>query len=59
MVAGADTTASALLSIAFCLATHPEAYAKLQVEVNRFFPEGQDVLAAPDFKGMYYLNAVM
>ncbi|RDX41719.1 cytochrome P450 [Lentinus brumalis] len=35
------------------------AHAKLQAEVDKFFPAGEDVLSAPDFKEMHYLGAVI
>ncbi|TFK80149.1 cytochrome P450, partial [Polyporus arcularius HHB13444] len=59
IIAGADTTSSAILSVIFCLATHPQACAKLQAEVDKYFPAGEDVLSAPDFKEMHYLSAVI
>ncbi|RPD68210.1 cytochrome P450 [Lentinus tigrinus ALCF2SS1-7] len=59
IVAGADTTSGAMLSIIFCLATHPDAYAKLQAEVDKFFPPEEDVLAVPEFREMHHLNAVI
>ena len=59
VIAGADTTASALTSIFACLLAHPDAYAALQEEVDRFYPPDADVCATEHHKEMPYLNAVM
>ena len=59
VIAGADTTASALMSVFACLLAHPDAYAKLQKEVDRFLPPGVDACATEYHKEMPYLNAVM
>ncbi|KAI0690130.1 high nitrogen upregulated cytochrome P450 monooxygenase 2 [Cerioporus squamosus] len=59
IIAGADTTSSAILSVVFCLATNPQAYAELQAEVDKFFPAGEDFLSAHDAKEMPYLSAVI
>ena len=59
VIAGADTTASALTSIFACLLAHPDVYATLQDEVDRFFPPGADACATAHHKEMSYLNAVM
>ena len=59
VIAGADTTASALTSVFACLLAHPGAYAKLQTEVDRFYPLGADACATAHHKEMSYLNAVM
>ena len=59
IIAGADTTASALTSVFACLLAHPGAYAELQKEVDRFYPPGADACATEYHKEMPYLNAVM
>ena len=59
MIAGADTVSSALASLFSCLLEHPEVYAKLQAEVDRFYPPGEDALSTKHHKEMLYLNAVM
>ena len=43
IVAGADTTSSALTSLIFCITTHPDTYKQLQAEVDQFYPAGEDV----------------
>ena len=59
VVAGADTTSSAMTSLFYCLLTHPEMYARLQEEVDRFYPPGEDALDTKFHRDMDYLNAVM
>ncbi|KAL7277160.1 hypothetical protein ACG7TL_009006 [Trametes sanguinea] len=59
IVAGSDTTSSALTSLAFCLATHPAALHKLQAEIDRFYPAGEDPCVATHYGDMHYLTAVV
>ncbi|CDO71119.1 hypothetical protein BN946_scf184844.g123 [Trametes cinnabarina] len=59
IVAGSDTTSSALTSLAFCLATHPAALRRLQAEVDRFYPPGADPCDARHYRDMHYLTAVI
>ena len=59
VTAGSDTTASALTSIFFCLFTHPNTYASLQDEVDKFYPKGEDSLITKHHQDMVYLHAVM
>ena len=59
MIAGADTTASTLTSVFSCLLGNRDAYDKLEAEVDRFFPPGEDALSTKHHKDMHYLTAVM
>ena len=59
MVAGSDTSSSAITSVFHCLLSHPEAYAALQEEVDRFYPQGEDVCNTANHREMHYLTAVM
>ncbi|KAI0761271.1 high nitrogen upregulated cytochrome P450 monooxygenase 2 [Trametes elegans] len=59
IVAGADTTSSALTSLMFCLASHPEALKRLQAEVDRFYPHGENPVDPRHHRNMHYLNAVI
>ncbi|KAH9852366.1 high nitrogen upregulated cytochrome P450 monooxygenase 2 [Lenzites betulinus] len=59
VVAGADTTSSALTSIFFCLLTHPDAYMRLQTEIDRFYPAGEDPCDLQQHADMHYLTAVI
>ncbi|KAI0355856.1 high nitrogen upregulated cytochrome P450 monooxygenase 2 [Trametes cingulata] len=59
IVAGADTTSSALTSLFFCLGTHPAAYKRLQAEIDRFYPPGEDPCDARHHRDMHYLTAVI
>ena len=60
IVAGADTTASALTSLFACLLSRPDAYARLQEEVDMLYPRGVDPLApGPNKETGPFLTAVM
>ncbi|KAI0821898.1 high nitrogen upregulated cytochrome P450 monooxygenase 2 [Trametes gibbosa] len=59
VIAGADTTSSALTSIFFCLLTHPEAYRRLREEIDRFYPPGEDPCNLQHHLDMHYLSAVI
>ena len=59
IVAGADTTSSALTSLTYLLLTHPDAYEKLQAEIDKFYPAGEDALNTKHHRDMPYLTAVM
>ena len=59
IIAGADTTSSALTSLVYCLLTRADVYARLQAEVDKFYPAGEDALSTRHHREMVYLNAVM
>ena len=59
IIAGADTTSSALTSLTYALLTHPDAYEKLQAEIDKFYPAGEDALDTKHHRDMPYLTAVM
>ena len=59
MVAGSDPTSSAITSIFYCLLSNAEAYAALQEELDRFYPQGEDVCNSAHHRDMHYLTAVM
>nr|BED42935.1 cytochrome P450 monooxygenase [Trametes versicolor] len=59
IIAGADTTSSGLTSLFFCLATHPEAYKRLQAEVDQFYPPGDNPCDPKHYRDMHYLTAVI
>ncbi|KAI0761269.1 high nitrogen upregulated cytochrome P450 monooxygenase 2 [Trametes elegans] len=59
IVAGSDTTSSALTSLFFCLGTHPHVYRRLQAEVDQFYPAGEDACNSKHGRKMHYLNAVI
>ena len=48
-----------MTSLFYCLLTHPEAYERLQAEVDKFYPLGEDVADSKHLPEMEYLNAVM
>ncbi|KAK8058923.1 pisatin demethylase [Apiospora phragmitis] len=66
MVAGADTTASAIAIILLYLMTHPRVYAKLPSEIDTFRPQnnkmssaGDGVISDADARKLPYLQAVI
>ncbi|KAI9445853.1 cytochrome P450 [Lactarius psammicola] len=56
MVAGSDTTASALTAVFYYLLRNPEAYERLQAEVDGAFPSGEEPLDATKLSQMEWLN---
>ncbi|KAM5536552.1 hypothetical protein V8D89_009829 [Ganoderma adspersum] len=59
VIAGSDTSSSAITSIFHCLLSHLEAYAALQEVVDRFYPQGEDVCNTVNHRKMPYLTAVI
>ncbi len=59
VVAGSDTVSSTATSLIYCLITHPDAYADLKVEVDKYYHPGDDPCNPRHYQDMHYLNAVM
>ncbi|KAF7330444.1 Cytochrome P450 [Mycena venus] len=59
VIAGADTTASALSSLIFLLLSHPKYYKQLQEEIDMYFPPGADPLDPSSHADMKFLNACL
>ena len=59
IIAGADTTANALTMLFYCLLQHPDVYARLQEEVDRFYPPGEDPTGTKHHREMVFLTACM
>ncbi|KAJ2970938.1 hypothetical protein NUW54_g12618 [Trametes sanguinea] len=59
MIAGSDTTSIALSNLFYFVLSDPDVYARLRVEVDRFFPPGEDPLQTKHHATMPFLNAVM
>ena len=59
IVAGSDTTATTLANVFFYLMSNPEAYKRLQAEVDKYYPPGEDPLDPKYHTQMTYLDAVM
>ncbi|PIL22998.1 cytochrome P450 [Ganoderma sinense ZZ0214-1] len=57
--AASETLSGALVSIFHCLLSNPEAYAALQDEVDRFYPQGADACNTTHHRDMHYLTAVI
>ena len=59
LIAGSDTTAIVTAMTVYSLLRNPTAYKRLQQEVDRFYPRGEDSLDSKHYKNMTYLEAVM
>lgn len=59
IVAGSDTTATTLSSLFYFLLSNPQTYRRLQAEVDKFLPPGEDPLSTAHHSQMSYLDAVM
>lgn len=59
VVAGSDTTANILTHVFFFLLSNPAEYMRLQAEVDKFYPPGEDVLDTKSHQSMPVLNAAM
>ncbi|KAI0468148.1 cytochrome P450 [Xylaria cf. heliscus] len=59
MVAGSDTTATALSATFFYLARNPECYEKLCSEIRSTFTSGQDIRTGPQLASCRYLRACL
>ncbi|KFZ18059.1 hypothetical protein V501_01384 [Pseudogymnoascus sp. VKM F-4519 (FW-2642)] len=57
IVAGSDTTSSALAAIFFYLSRNPEAYTKLTEEVRNTFKDASDIHSGPQLRSCTYLRA--
>ncbi|EKM52101.1 uncharacterized protein PHACADRAFT_262568 [Phanerochaete carnosa HHB-10118-sp] len=58
VIAGSDTTATVLANTMYELLRHPKVYKRLQAEVDKFYPPGEDSLNPRHLKDMDYLEAV-
>ena len=59
IVAGSDTTSTALTSFFYCLLAHPEVYANLLSEVDNSYSDGETTLNTARHEKMPYLDAVL
>ncbi|EXJ68907.1 uncharacterized protein A1O5_07839 [Cladophialophora psammophila CBS 110553] len=59
IVAGSDTTSSALAGIFFYLSHNPSVYAKLAHEVRTTFPSVSSITHGPELRSCVYLHAVV
>jgi len=59
IVAGSDTTAGVLSNMFFYLLKNPEAYRRLQAEVDKFYPQGENALDTKHHQSMPLLNAAI
>ncbi|THG95018.1 hypothetical protein EW026_g6557 [Hermanssonia centrifuga] len=59
LVAGSDTTAAVLSNTFWCLIRQPDAYKRLQAEVDQYYPRGEDSLDPKHHVKMVYLDAVL
>ncbi|OSD05151.1 high nitrogen upregulated cytochrome P450 monooxygenase 2, partial [Trametes coccinea BRFM310] len=59
IVAGSDTTSSALTSLIHCLLSHPGTMKRLQTEIDEYYPAGENVFDTTHYRAMHYLTAVI
>ncbi|KAH8091068.1 cytochrome P450 [Cristinia sonorae] len=59
VLAGADTTSATIATTLWCLMRHPAVYKKLQEEVDRFYPQGENALDCKHHGELTYLDAVL
>ncbi|TFL00037.1 cytochrome P450 [Pterulicium gracile] len=59
IVAGTDTTASALTTLMYFLCRYPECYRKVQEEVDMVFPRSADTMDATKHSELVYLQACL
>ncbi|KAI1482304.1 cytochrome P450 [Daldinia eschscholtzii] len=57
VVAGSDTTATAISAAAFYLSQNPECYKKLVQEIRSTFTSAQDIKIGPQLASCHYLRA--
>ncbi|KAI0395145.1 cytochrome P450 [Xylariaceae sp. FL0594] len=57
IVAGSDTTATAMSATFFYLSRYPECYAKLRSEIRSTFASGKDITSGPQLASCQYLRA--
>nr|BAL05078.1 cytochrome P450 [Phanerodontia chrysosporium] len=59
LVAGSDTTSSVLSNLFYCLLRDPVSYKRLQEEVDKFYPPGENSLDPRHINNMPFLEAVI
>ncbi|EKM51985.1 uncharacterized protein PHACADRAFT_212598 [Phanerochaete carnosa HHB-10118-sp] len=59
LVAGSDTTSSVLSNLFYCLLRNPVSYKRLQEEVDKFYPPGENSLDPRHINDMPFLEAVI
>ncbi|EMD31379.1 hypothetical protein CERSUDRAFT_119768 [Gelatoporia subvermispora B] len=59
VIAGSDTTSSVLSNLFFFLLKEPKYYKRLQVEVDKFYPPGEDALSTKHHGDMPFLTAAI
>ncbi|EGN99144.1 hypothetical protein SERLA73DRAFT_181973 [Serpula lacrymans var. lacrymans S7.3] len=59
IVAGSDTTATTLSNLFCLMMKNPTVYYRLQAEIDKYFPVGENALDTTDHPYMSYLNAVI
>ncbi|KAI1128601.1 cytochrome P450 [Nemania abortiva] len=57
LVAGGDTTATAICGTFFYLSRYPECYRKLAREIRTTFKNGRDIKTSPQLASCHYLRA--
>lgn len=58
-IAASDTTSSVLSNIFWNILRRPEYYKRLQAEVDKFYPAGEDALDTVHHHKMHFLDALV
>ncbi len=59
LLAGVDTTSSAISGVLYCLAKHPEKQEKLRKEIMNVLPDKKSKLTVDNMRNLPYLRAVV
>ena len=59
LIAGSETTATGLSNTLWFLLQHVEVYKRLQAEVDKYYPAGQNAFETTHHNKMVYLEAVL
>lgn len=59
VVAGSDTTATAISALVYFLLRDPVAFKRLRAEIDHYFPRDEEPVNFTRMAGMPYLNACM
>ena len=59
MVAGADTTSSALASFFYYMLCNPECYQRLKEEIDSVYPSGADAMDTSKHDQLVWTNACL
>ena len=58
ILAGSDTTSTTLSNVLYLVLRHPRVYEKLQEEIDKYYPTGDNALDCVHHPEMSYLHVV-